>query len=82
LGQARNHLTLARTELHTFDPEVVDATLGEGRSILTQTEAAGEQALAELQYRRRGLAISLAVILLFVVALGFKVRQLDRRLRR
>lgn len=81
LGQARSHLTLARTELHTFDPEVVDAALGEGRSILTQIEAAGQRALAELQYRRRGLAISLAVILLFVVAIGFKVRQLDRRLR-
>jgi len=81
LGQARNHLTLARTELHTFDPQAVDATLGEGGVILDAIETAGAQALAELQYRRGGLGVSLAVILLFVVALGFKVRQLDRRLR-
>jgi len=35
--------------------------------------------LADLAYRRRGLALSLGAILLVVVALALKVRQIDRR---
>jgi hypothetical protein len=35
--------------------------------------------LAELGYRRAGLAISLAAILMVVVGLALKIRQIDRR---
>jgi hypothetical protein len=35
--------------------------------------------VAELRFRRRRLAVSLAAILFFVVALGLTVRQIDRR---
>jgi len=81
LARARNQLTLARTEMHAFEADRVDPIIDEGLAILAGVDAAGAEARAELQYRRRGLAISLVVILLFVVALGFKVRQLDRASR-
>jgi hypothetical protein len=42
-------------------------------------DQAADTAAAELRFRRRGLAASLAAILLVVVALGFKIRQLERR---
>ena len=78
LARARNQLTLARTEVHAFDPDRVDPIVDEGLGILEGAVTAGAAALAELQFRRRGLALSLVLILLFVAALGFNVRQLDR----
>lgn len=80
LNEARNYLTLARTEMHTFDPPTVTGVVYEGLALLAGVDEAGQDALAELRFRRIGLAVSLVLILLFVVALGLKVRQLDRRL--
>ena len=37
----------------------------------------GEESLEELAFRRRGLAIALAVIALLLTALGLKIRQLS-----
>jgi predicted CXXCH cytochrome family protein len=79
LGEVRNHLVLARTEMHAFTPETVQPIIDEGLSMLTEIERAGEDALDELRFRRRGLAVSLGAILLFVVALALKIRQIDRR---
>ena len=39
----------------------------------------GQAALGELGFRRKGLAVSLLVILLVLIALGLKIRQLGRR---
>jgi hypothetical protein len=48
---------------------------------VADVDRAGEEAAAELAYRRRGLAVSLGAILLFVAALALKIRQLERRPR-
>jgi len=79
VGTARTRLTLARTEMHTFDPAQVTPVVQEGLTTLAAVDKAGEAAAAELRFRRRGLAVSLGAILLVVVALGFKIRQLGRR---
>ena len=79
LIEARSRLTLARTEMHAANPEAVDAILAEGTTILGGVDRAGQDGVVELRFRRRGLAISLGAILLLVVALGLKVRQIDRR---
>jgi hypothetical protein len=79
LGTARSQLTLMRTELHTSDASRLMPIADEGLKIVNEVQQAGDSAMAELAYRRRGLAISLAAILLVVVALGFKIRQVDRR---
>ena len=79
LAEARNYLTLARTDTHTVDPAVVSGVVDEGLERVAAVETAGLAAMAELRFRRRGLVVSLAVILLFVVALYFKVRELDTR---
>jgi predicted CXXCH cytochrome family protein len=79
LTEARTRLTLARTEMHAFDVARVASVVDDGLKIVTAVDEAGERAVAELRFRRAGLAVSLAAILVFVVALGLKVRQLDRR---
>ena len=79
VGAARTRLTLARTEMHTFDPARVTPVVQEGLATLAAVDKAGEASAAELRFRRRGLAASLGVILLVVVALGFKIRQIERR---
>jgi predicted CXXCH cytochrome family protein len=79
LGEARSRLTVARTEMHAFDPSLVDKVVAEGLTIVTGVDQAGQRGVAELRFRRRGLAVSLGAILLVVIALGLKVRQVDRR---
>lgn len=81
IGTAQTRLTLARTEMHAFDAARVTPIAEEGLAMLASVDKVGESAAAELRFRRRGLAASLAAILLVVVALGLKIRQLDRRLK-
>ena len=76
LREAGNQLTLARTEMHAFDPKPVEAVLQEGLAITATIDAQGDAALAEMAYRRTGLAVSLGAIMLVVVALRLKIRSL------
>jgi predicted CXXCH cytochrome family protein len=77
LAEARTHLTLARTELHAFDPTAVESVTAAGMTLVADVDRAGESAVEELAYRRRGLALSLGAILLFVGALALKIRRLE-----
>jgi predicted CXXCH cytochrome family protein len=79
LREAGTKLTLARTEVHAFEPSRIAPIVADGMTLVAQVNRAGDQGVAELQYRRRGLAASLVAILLVVVALIFKIRQIDRR---
>ena len=81
LAGARTHLTLARTEVHAFDPAKVESVVENGMKLVADVDRAGDEAAADLAFRRRGLALSLGAILLFVGALALKIRQLDRSSR-
>jgi hypothetical protein len=78
LTEARTALTVARTDVHTANPAVLEPATADGLKIVTSVEAVARQGNAELRFRRRGLAVSLAAILLVVVGLALKVRQIDR----
>ena len=82
LGEARNRLVLARTEVHAFDPATLAPVVAAGHEILAGVEAAGRAAEGELRFRRRGLAASMLAILVVVVALALKIRRLDDGERR
>ena len=79
LREASSKLTLARTEMHAFDAKQVTGVIADGMAIVKGIDESGQRGVAELEYRRRGLAVSFAAILLVVVGLYLKVRQLDRR---
>ncbi len=82
LASARSKLTLARTEVHTFEPARLTPVIGDGLKIVSEVDRAADGASAELTFRRRGLLVSLGAILLVVIALGLKIRQVDRRASR
>jgi predicted CXXCH cytochrome family protein len=79
LREAGTKLTLARTEMHAFAPLQVAPIIAEGVSVIAGVDRAGQNGVAELRYRRRGLFVSLGAILMVVVGLGLKIRQIDRR---
>jgi predicted CXXCH cytochrome family protein len=79
LREATNHLTLARAEIHAFDPGTVQPIVDEGLSITARVDEASEAARAELAFRKTGLAISLVAILIVVIALQLKIRSLEPR---
>jgi hypothetical protein len=64
--------------MHASDVAAVAPALADGLKLVDQVDASGERALAELRFRRRGLAVSLVAILVVVVGLALKVRQIDR----
>jgi predicted CXXCH cytochrome family protein len=79
LREAKTKLTLARTEMHAFDPTQVTPVIAEGMTIIKAVDEAGQRGGAELRFRRLGLALSLGAILLVVVGLAWKVKQIDSR---
>ncbi|MDD5542143.1 MAG: cytochrome c3 family protein [Acidobacteriia bacterium] len=79
LIEARQDLTKARTQVHAFNAASLQVFVQAGLNITHRATEKGHQALAEYQFRRKGLAISLVVILIVIVGLYFKIRQVDRR---
>jgi hypothetical protein len=62
--------------VHTFDAEgAFAAKHEEGLLEATSALAAGQQALDELSFRRRGLVVALAVVALVLLGLALKIRQ-------
>jgi hypothetical protein len=72
---ASNALTKARSEVHLFQPAAVHKTVLDGLEVARKVKGAGEATLSERDYRRRGLFVSLALILLSMGALLLKIRQ-------
>lgn len=64
------------TLVHTFDPKPVAAKQTEGLAHAQAALVAGQNAMDELSYRRRGLFVALGFILLTLVALALKIHML------
>jgi hypothetical protein len=68
-----------RTDIHRADPELVRADATEGIAAATASERAAAALITEAQARRRSLFLPLALIVLLMVLLHAKLRQLERR---
>jgi hypothetical protein len=75
--QARDALTKARVTIHSFQKQLVDQDIQEGLKITAKNLQAGKNALAERDYRRRGLGLALIFILLSVVGLFLYIRRIE-----
>jgi Cytochrome c3 len=76
-ADARDALTKARVAVHSFQVMKVDDTVDAGLKVATKTKAAGFAALAERNYRRKGLALSLLTIVFVLIALWLMIRNLE-----
>jgi hypothetical protein len=76
--QARDALTKARVSLHSVQLARVNQDIEAGLKVASKTHQAGEQALAERDYRRFGLGISLLAILAVVIGLRLTINSIER----
>jgi hypothetical protein len=74
LTNAEEALTKARTDVHVLQLAAVRKDADEGLAVARAAEAAGHRAMAERDYRRRGLLLSLVLILATIAALLYKIR--------
>lgn len=79
LREAIDGVTHARVLIHTSSLEEVDKVVAPAVAVTTKTYQAGEDALAELNYRRKGLVVSLFFILFLAILVYLKLRQIERR---
>lgn len=63
--------------IHTFDIETVGEATSEGQELALASMEIGLAALAEHKFRRLGLALSSAIILLLIGALVMKIKEID-----
>lgn len=77
LTQARDALTKARVTIHGFNEAKVDADIKPGLETAAKEYDAGKKALAERDYRRVGLGISLVAIALMMVALRLYIKRIE-----
>ena len=77
LSEARDDLTKSRVTVHAVRPPAVDQGIQAGLKVTDKTWQAGLDAMAELRYRRTGLVVACAAILLVLIALALLIRRLE-----
>lgn len=77
LGEATDGLTQARVLIHSASAEEVNAAVAPAMEVADKGVQAGENAFAELAYRRKGLGVSLVFILFLAVLVYLKIRQIE-----
>jgi predicted CXXCH cytochrome family protein len=79
LKGATDALTHARVLIHSSSTGEVDKVVGPGLEVAGKGYQAGLDALAELSFRRKGLAVSLVFILFLALLVYLKIRQIESR---
>src|SRR5439155_20487630 len=79
LREAVDAVTHARVLIHSSSPGEVDKVIGPGLEVSKKGYAAGVAALAELRFRRKGLAVSLVFILFLATLVYLKLRDIESR---
>lgn len=78
VSSADDELIKARTLVHGFQATTLRENAQAGMELATQAVELGRAAIAELQFRRKGLAVSMVIIFAVAAALYLKIRQRDR----
>jgi hypothetical protein len=78
-AEGRDDLIKARVELHAADAAKVEPDIEAGLKVTEKTYQAGQNAMAELKYRRKGLLVSVATIVLVLIGLFLMIRKLESK---
>jgi predicted CXXCH cytochrome family protein len=81
LREAVDGVTHARVLIHTSLPAEVEKVISPAVGVAAKTYQAGQDALAELNFRRKGLVVSLFFILFLAVLVYMKLREIESRQR-
>ena len=79
LKEANDALTQARVLVHGVSADEVQKAIDPGLAVAAKAHQAGQDAFAELSFRRLGLAVSLVFILFLAGLIYLKVRQIEGR---
>jgi predicted CXXCH cytochrome family protein len=77
LTDSRSALIMGRAVVHSFSPDAVAEALAPGHEIAGTSLESGQSALQDLRVRRMGLIASVAIILMLILALVLKIRQIE-----
>jgi len=76
---ARDALTKARVSIHSLSLAHVNEDVDAGLKVTAKALKGGKDALAERDYRRKGLGLSLIAILIMMIGLGMYIRQIESK---
>ncbi|HWO00160.1 MAG TPA: cytochrome c3 family protein [Blastocatellia bacterium] len=79
LTGAKDGLTQARVLIHAFSPDEVEKSIAPALEVADRSHKAGDGALAEWSFRRKGLAVSLFFILFLAALIYLKIRRVESR---
>ena len=79
LNEAKTTLIKARAAVHGFDQALLDKEIEPGLTVSEKAYARGVKAMNELQFRRKGLAVSAVIIFALIIGLILKIRQMERK---
>jgi predicted CXXCH cytochrome family protein len=78
LSGAKDALTQSRVLIHGFSTDEVAKTIEPGLELADKDHKAGEDALAEWSFRRKGLGVSLFFILFLAAVIYLKIKRIER----
>jgi hypothetical protein len=81
LQEGRQNLIESRTLIHTFDVEKVKEKTDKGKKVINEAIELADMEFDKYYTRRRGFAIATFVLVLFAVALFFKIRDIEKTQR-
>ncbi len=79
LNDADDALIKSRTIIHSLSVDQIKESTGEGIKLTDAATKAGWEALDELQFRRKGLAISIILISILALGLYLKIKEIDKK---
>ena len=79
LSEAKTALIKARAAIHGFDQTLLEKEIEPGLKVSEKAYERGVKALEELQFRRKGLAVSAVIIFALIIGLILKIRQMERK---
>jgi predicted CXXCH cytochrome family protein len=78
LQEGRQNLIESRTLIHTFDVEKVKEKTDKGKKVINEAIGLADKEFDKYYTRRRGFAIATVVLVIFAVALFFKIRDIEK----
>ena len=78
LTGAKDALTQSRVLIHGFVLGELEKAIEPGLEVAARGQKAGEDALAEWSFRRKGLGVSLFFILFLAAVIYLKIRRIER----